>query len=126
MRIALIATLAALTSLTLRADEPEARRKPALELADGDAKFLGEVLISPDGKFVASPGEDNQVRIWSLATGKLLHRLNERPRQIGPRSVTFSRDGKALIVFSHTMKADLSGTETRQLSWWDAGSGKRL
>jgi len=121
--VLLCAALAA--PMTLQAADPEARRKPARELTDGDVVFQAEVLISPDGKLVAARGKDHQVRLWSLSTGKLLHRLDERPREIGAQALGFTRDGEMLLVSSCTPIPLSDRVEAQQLSWWDTKTGKR-
>src|SRR5262245_22622371 len=88
----------ALTDAML-AGELEARRPPAFVLKDGDVK-LSDLHISPDGKLVAARGRDHQVRVWSLPSGELLHRLDQRPRQMGGPALTFTQDGKSLLVWS--------------------------
>src|SRR5262249_37666697 len=54
------------------------------------------LAISPDGKWMASGGNDNTVRMWNVATGKELWRFNKCP--VGANSVAFSLDGKTLAL----------------------------
>jgi WD40 repeat protein len=115
---------ASLTVPEARADE-EAQRKPVRELADDGAKF-NEVVISPDSKTLAASAQDGRVRIWDIKSGKLLHRLDERPRKVTKYGLRFSLDGKELEAFSWRMKADLSATMDEQISSWDIATGKRL
>lgn len=73
------------------------------------------VSLSPDGtKLATRNGEQGQILLWELATGKRLCPQEGHQAAIG--SVAFSPDGKIL--------ATRSGDETLRL--WDAASGKEL
>jgi WD40 repeat protein len=52
------------------------------------------VAFSPDGKLLAGGGDDGDVRIWNLETGKLVRRLARGHDDID--AVAFSPDGKYL------------------------------
>jgi WD40 repeat protein len=52
------------------------------------------VAFSPDGKTLASAGDDQTIRLWETATGKEIRRLTGH--QSGISSVAFSPDGKRL------------------------------
>ncbi|MGL4553775.1 MAG: WD40 repeat domain-containing protein [Gemmataceae bacterium] len=106
------------------AADPEARRTPAFVLKDGDVK-LEDVQISPDGKLVAARGSrDEQVRVWSLPASRLLYRLDQRPLQLGGPALSFTRDGKSLLVWSDRHSADLSTSAEQRLRWYDPRTGK--
>ena len=62
--------------------DSEARRIPEMALTDGDATFRGQLVVTHDGRRVIAAGVDGKVRVWSLRTGELLHRLDERPRRV--------------------------------------------
>jgi WD40 repeat protein len=80
--------------------------EPAVHLYDADTLedrslpgHVGQVCavdVSPDGTLIASAGSDGTVRVWDVATRRLLHTV--------PRSgktavqVVFSPDGKALYA----------------------------
>ena len=65
------------------------------------------VAISPDGRWVAAGSLDTVVRIWEVATGKLVERL--RGHRDSVYSVAFTPDGRGLV----------SGSLDKTLKYWD-------
>jgi hypothetical protein len=75
---------------------------------------VASVAFAPDGKTLASGGEDGTVRRWDLATWKELHRYGEHPKQVS--AIAFSPDGKVLV----------SGSQDGTIAVWDVASGREL
>jgi WD40 repeat protein/serine/threonine protein kinase/DNA-binding SARP family transcriptional activator len=56
------------------------------------------VAYSPDGKVLASVGEDGTARIWDPESGELLHTLIIHPQRHGGCNLAFSPDGALLAT----------------------------
>lgn len=75
---------------------------------------VSAVAFSPDGALIASGSEDHRVRVWQVATGRLLRRLEGHSSAV--TAVAFSPDGNALA----------SASNDRTVRLWDAHSGRLL
>jgi WD40 repeat protein len=94
---------------------------------------VSAMAFSPDGKQLATaasiakvggphgyPG--GVVKVWEVATGKELHRLNDL--STAPGTVTFSADGKLVAAGTNGAGGELP--EPGEVWVWDAGTGKAL
>jgi WD40 repeat protein len=81
---------------------------------DGHTGQVYGVAIRPDGKVLASAGNDRSLRLWELATGKSLQILTAHQDRV--YCVAFSPDGRFLA----------SGAGDGCIKIWDAATGKEL
>jgi|GEM_PF-3434755 len=75
---------------------------------------VNSVSFSPDGKLLASGSSDHTIKLWEVATGKLLKTLEGHKGSV--YSVSFSPDGKLLA----------SGSYDKTIKLWEVASGKLL
>lgn len=91
------------------AEEP----KPAY-LLDAHRGWVRALAVSPDGKMLASCGNDHFVKLWSIPDGKLIRELAGHACHV--YNTLFHPDGKQLI------SADLKGI----VKVWDVAKGETV
>lgn len=72
------------------------------------------VAFSPDGKLIASGGDDNTVRLWDASTGKEVRCLKGHKETVC--GLAFTPDGKTL----------LSTDQRNVIFFWDTASGREI
>lgn len=78
----------------------------------GHANWVFSVAISPDGQTLVSSSADKTIKIWQLATGKLLNTLAGHLEWV--RSVAISPDGQLIV----------SGSDDNSIKIWHLATGK--
>jgi WD40 repeat protein len=89
---------------------------------DAHTKWIRGVLASPDGKTVASVGDDMVCRLWNAADGKMMHEIRghgeKTPHGFGSMLYTaaFSPNGKLIATADKVAKVMV----------WEVASGKKV
>ncbi|HST19852.1 MAG TPA: ADP-ribosylation factor-like protein [Blastocatellia bacterium] len=80
----------------------------------GHKSWIGRIAWSPDGSYLASPSDDNTIRIWDARSGACVRTLQEHAEAV--TSVAWSPDGQRLA----------SASWDRTIRIWEVVSGKAL
>ncbi|HEV3435961.1 MAG TPA: WD40 repeat domain-containing protein, partial [Gemmata sp.] len=83
------------------------------QVFNGHTEAVAGIAITPDGKTLVSVGNDNAVRVWDVAAGKLLKTLEGHTSWVG--SVVITPDGA---------KAITAGGD-RSIRVWDLKTGRQ-
>ena len=71
---------------------------PVLTINQAHKNWINTIAFSPNGRYIASGGWDNNVKIWDAQTGKCVKTFKGHNSAI--LDVVFSKDGKTLISSS--------------------------
>ncbi len=75
---------------------------------------ITSIAYAPDGKTLASGSADNTIKLWNVATGKLIANFNGHSGRIN--SISWSPDGKTLA----------SGSADNTIKLWNIATGKQI
>jgi WD40 repeat protein len=90
------------------------------------------IAATPDGKIIASGGNNDMIRIWDADTGKMIRQFN---KHVGKRvfNLRFSPDGKYLVSFGSERETakdkEIDGKDSplyQGLRVWDVETGTEL
>jgi hypothetical protein len=85
-----------------------------LHILTGHRGHSDDIVFSPDGKYLASCGEDMTVRVWSTESGAMLHTIVGHEGAV--MGVDIAPDGKTLA----------SSSEDKTVRLWDIVTGEPL
>ncbi|MEG5016262.1 MULTISPECIES: serine/threonine-protein kinase [unclassified Microcoleus] len=77
-------------------------------------KSVKTVAVSPDSSILASGGDDNNVILWDLKTGRRMRTIAAHKAAVN--EIAFSRDGQTLA----------SGSDDKTVRLWNVRTGSRL
>jgi WD40 repeat protein len=102
-------SVASVRGATIRTWDPATGRERGLEF-QGHQAGVSAVALAPDGKVLASGGED--IRLWDPATGKQVRRIASQGT-----ALAFAPDGKSLAS---------AGGRSSTVQVWDPASGQLI
>jgi RNA polymerase sigma factor (sigma-70 family) len=99
----------------------DGRSGKGLHALTGHGVGVDKTLFAPDGRKLFTMGYDNAARVWDVATGKQLHRL-EVAGANSLNQLAVSADGKVLA----TSSPEGRGSGLHAVRLWEVGRGKEL
>ncbi len=83
-----------------------------LSVLTGHQGRVDSLTFSPDGKILASGGDDRKIRLWDTSSGTLLRTLTGSGGHVN--TIAFTSDGKTLV----------SGSQERIVTFWNVADGQ--
>ncbi|CAK0848079.1 unnamed protein product [Prorocentrum cordatum] len=83
-----------------------------LHTLEGHRDHVLFVVLSPDGREIATASQDGTARVWSLDSGKCLRTLAGHKRAV--RSAVFSPDGRFVVTASADSTAKIWSASSRE------------
>jgi WD40 repeat protein len=98
-------------SVKLWVAEPDGGGKPVRDLLESNDSVFA-VAFSPDSTLLAAAGADRAVRVWEVASGKLVATIEDHADWV--LDVAFSPDGKRLATASRDKTAKVFDVEKKE------------
>src|SRR5439155_712783 len=86
------------------------RQGPTITLRPGGRLHASDLAFSPDGRWLATPSEEKDIKVWDAATGKELRTLKGHNDQVV--RLAFSPDGQRLASTSEDKTVKVWDTTT--------------
>jgi WD40 repeat protein len=84
------------------------------------------VAFSPDGRLIASTGEDSTLRVWDFDTGSLLNTHAIHPNQNGGTNLAFSPSGDLLLIGTDGLNPENNVEGPSLAAIWHIDNGREL
>jgi WD40 repeat protein len=97
---------------------------PALQTYLGHGHEVHDVAFSPDGRLAASCSIDRSVKVWDVATGRVLHDLHGHSPGSWVRRVAFGPKGDVLASAAYGLDRYEGGKPPSEVKLWDLHSGR--
>lgn len=93
---------------------------PVLRLPIGHNKSISSINISPDGKFIATGGEDKLVILWDAQTGKV---INWIATENDVSRIFFTQDSKYIISVEGSITRPF---DDKVINLWDIKTSRKI
>lgn len=90
------------------------RKSGRSKLSFNQHAAVASAQFSPNGKLIVTSSWDNSAKIWDVATGTVIHKL-ENEHTLNVNTAVFSPDGKYVLTASDDRTAKLWDIETGQV-----------
>src|ERR1043166_1821239 len=84
-----------------------------IRVLSGHTNTVLTLTYSPDGRTLASGSADNTIKLWDVATGRVLYTFKGYPYSHAPAALVFSKDSKLLA----------GASENNSVKIWDTATG---
>ncbi len=93
------------------------------QILRGHTGAINRIAWSPDGRYLASPSDDNTIRIWDVSEGKCISILEGHISRVN--SVAWSPNGNSLVSGSDDNKLYIWGWDLKKAVVFDVLYGHR-
>jgi WD40 repeat protein len=85
-------------------------QEPVLTMTLGHVSPIGDISISPDGKYLLSRSNET-IKLWDIKTGREIRNIAD----IKGRDISFSPDGKLFVLDGNKNTLEIRSVETSEL-----------